>query len=238
MGKTIIFDIETVGEDFDGMDGVTKQEFTKGMRSKAASDEEFEALLEEAKGRTALSPYTGEIVAIGVMDADTGEGAVYFQSPGKEQEDTVVGDVKLVAMDERGMLEKFWEVAAHADVVAGFNSRPFDAVWLNIRSAVHRIRPTVDLMDGRYIYQQKSVKHVDLMDQLGYYGATRPGSLHMVCRAFDIDSPKVSGMSGAEVGEAFAAGRYLDIARYNVDDLIAERELYRLWREYLCFQRL
>lgn len=238
MGKTIIFDIETVGESFDGMDEVTKQEFTKRLRRQASSDEEYEALLEDAKERTALSPLTGEIVAIGVMDADTGDGAVYYQSPGAEQVEAGVGGVKLVALSEPEMLRKFWGVAGRADVMVGFNSRPFDAVWLNIRSAVHGIRPSVDLMDGRYLYQQKGVKHVDLMDQLNYYGATRGGSLHMWCRAFGIKSPKVSGMSGSEVGQAFAEGRYLDIARYNVDDLIAERELYRVWLKYLCFQRL
>lgn len=238
MGKTIIFDIETVGEDFDAMKDVDQQEFTKKLRRNASTEEEFEKLLAEAKDRMALSPLTGEVVAVGVMDADTGEGAVYYQSPGTEQKEVAVDGVKLVALTEEEMLRKFWEVVAVADVVVGFNSRPFDAWWLNVRSAVHRIRPSVDLMDGRYLYQQRGVKHVDLMDQLTGYGAARGGSLHMWCRAFGIDSPKVSGMSGSEVGQAFAEERYLDIARYNVDDLIAERELYLVWLKYLNFQKL
>ena len=32
------------------------------------------------------------------------------------------------------------------------------------------------------------------------------------------------------------AGRYLDIARYNIGDLVATRELYRRWHECLDFQ--
>lgn len=237
MGKTIIFDIETVGESFDGMDEVTQEEFTKKIRAGASSEDEFETQLAAAKDRTGLSPLTGETVAIGVMDADTGDGAVYYQSPGVGQAEASVGGVKLVAMDEAAMLGKFWDVAKRAGAVVGFNSRPFDAWWLNVRSAVHHIRPSVDLMSARYLYQQKGVKHVDLKEQLEYYGAAKGGSLHMWCRAFGIRSPKI-GMSGAEVGKAFAEGRYLDIARYNVDDLIAERELYLVWLKYMNFQRL
>jgi hypothetical protein len=236
--KTLIFDIETVGESFDEMDELTKYECTKSLRARASSDEEFEAMVEEAKGRTALSPLTGEIVALGVMDVDDSTGAVYYQSPGVEEEDDAVGGIKLVAMGEKEMLEKFWEVAARVGVVAGFNSRSFDAWWLNVRSAVHGIRPSVDLLGGRYLYQQRGVTHVDLKDQLEYYGMARGGSLHMWCRAFGIDSPKANGMGGGEVGQAFAEGRYKDIARYNVDDLIAEGELYLRWKEFMNFQQL
>jgi len=238
MRNTIIFDIETVGEDFDGMDEVTRQEFTKRLRDSASSDEEYATLLAEAKGKMALSPLTGEIVALGIMDSDTGEGAVYYQSPGQRQEEAAVGGVKLVVMTEEEMLRQFWRLIEHARVIVGFNSRSFDAWWLSVRSAVHGIRPSVDLLEGRYLHQQRGAKHVDLLDQLTGYGAARGGSLHMWCRVFGIKSPKVSGMSGGEVGKAFAEGRFLDIARYNVDDLVAERELFLRWNQYLNFQKL
>jgi len=240
MNKTIIFDIETVGESFDGMDELTKHEFTKRLRHQASSEEELRTLLAQAVDRMALSPLTGQIAAIGALNADSGKGAVYYVSPGVAQPEAYAGNIKLVAMPtEAEMLDRFWKKAlAGAEVVVGFNSRSFDAWWLHVRSAVHRIRPPVDLMSARYLYQQREVKHVDLQDQLEGYGAARGGSLHMWCRAFGIKSPKSESMSGSDVGKAFAEGRFLDIARYNADDLIAERELFLVWRDFINFQKL
>ena len=89
-------------------------------------------------------------------------------------------------------------------------------------------------MSNRYLGMQRGVTHVDLLDQLSFYGATlRRPSLHLVCRAFGIKSPKADGVCGDDVAGLYKEGRYLDIARYNVGDLIATRDVYRRWQEYL-----
>ena len=61
------------------------------------------------------------------------------------------------------------------------------------------------------------------------------GSLHLYSRAFGIKSPKGAGITGDDVGPLFKAGRYQDIARYNVGDLRATKELYEYWKKYLNF---
>ena len=57
----------------------------------------------------------------------------------------------------------------------------------------------------------------------------------MLSRAFGIKSPKDSGVMGDDVTKLFREGKYLDIARYNVGDLWATKELYDYWKKYLAF---
>jgi DNA polymerase elongation subunit (family B) len=231
----IVFDIETVGEEFAEMDETTKESITKRARKESADDDEFEKMVVDLESGFALSPLTGEIVAIGVLDADSMKGAVYFQAPESDVEEFEENGIKMVPMSEAHMLSRFWELSKTASEFIGFNSRGFDAPFLMARSVVKGIRPSVDLMSDRY--GRFGVKHIDLYDQLSFYGASRfaHGSLHMWCRALGIKSPKEGGVKGDDVGALFKEGRYLDIAKYNIGDVFATKELYDRWDKYLRF---
>jgi DNA polymerase elongation subunit (family B) len=225
MSKKLIVDIETVGCDFDSLDDTSKEYLLKN----AETEDEIQA----EKDGLALSPLTGEIVAIGMLNPDTGNGAVYFQSPGSEQKEIKEDGIEFVSDTEEGILKKFWEAAKHYDQIITFNGRGFDAPYLIIRSAIHKIKPTKDLMPYRY---SNSSSHLDLYDHLTFYGsARRKFSLHMCCTAFGIKSPKAEGVSGQDVAELFKEGKYLDIARYCVGDLYATKELYEYWDKYIKF---
>jgi uncharacterized protein YprB with RNaseH-like and TPR domain len=141
----------------------------------------------------------------------------------------------LKAMGEKAMLEKFWEVAAAANEFVSFNGRSFDAPFLAIRSMVHGVSLTRDLLSNRYLPLQRGCLHVDLLDQLTFYGAARfrGKSLHLFCRALGIESPKSGGTTGDDVAALYRAGRSLDIARYNAGDLRATAALYQKWRDTL-----
>ncbi len=103
-----------------------------------------------------------------------------------------------------------------------------------IRSAVHKIKPTVNLMFNRYLSSQYGPKHIDLLDQLSFYGAVRrKGNLHLYCQALGIKSPKAAGITGDDVGQLFKDKEYKKIAEYNSWDLIATAELYEVWKEYI-----
>jgi DNA polymerase elongation subunit (family B) len=234
--STLIFDIETIGEEYDSLDETTQEVLTKWIKSESDSEDEYESALENLKNELGFSPLTGEIVAIGVLDADKNKGAVFYQSPGTKEKEIEENGIKLKPMGEKEMLEAFWDGAKQYDEFVSFNGRAFDAPFLAVRSAIHGVRPSCDLLSNRYTSLQRGVKHIDLRDQLSFYGAMRrPGSLHLWCRAFGIKSPKGDGISGDDVSGLFKAKRYLDIARYNVGDLYATKALYEKWREYLRF---
>jgi 3'-5' exonuclease len=233
----IIFDIETAGENFEKIDQVTKDFFAKKIKAKTDSEEQQKEELEKIKNELVFSPLTAEIVAVGVLDAETQRGAVYYQNLGKDAEVIEEQGVKLKPMGEKEILENFWRVVEKADEFVSFNGRGFDVPFLMIRSAIHKIRPSKNLSANRYLnLQPRGAKHVDLMDQLNFYGAVwGRNNLHLACRAFGIKSPKEDGVDGDDVTRLFREGNYLDIARYNARDLFATAQLYEYWDKYLRF---
>ena len=232
---TLIFDIETIGEDFDSLDPTTQDALTHWMRREAGSEAEYEAELKDLKTRLGFSPLTGEIAAIGVLDYDRNKTVVYYQAPGEKFADREEDDVTFKQMTEEEMLIHFWEGVKHYQELVSFNGRGFDVPFLMVRSAVHHIRPTKNLLTNRYLSSQRAgARHIDLLDQLSFYGAMRRrGSLHLWCRALGIESPKAEGVTGDDVGRLFAEKKFLDIARYNTGDLRATKQLYEYWRDYV-----
>lgn len=234
----LVFDIETVGTDFDRLDRTTQEQLTRWIRREAGGNQQqYDTLLADMKDGLGFSPLTGEIVALGIYDTVKDRGVVYFQSPELELKDYQEENFTFKPRTEVEMLQAFWEGAKHYHEFISFNGRGFDVPFMQIRSAVHRIRPTVDLLSNRYLgSQSREHKHIDLMDQLSFYGAVkRKNSLHLYCRAFGISSPKANGISGEEVGRFFKERRYQDIAEYNSWDLIATAELYKVWQAYIKF---
>ena len=232
----LVFDIETIGENYDEMDEATKEIMLKWLKKESYSDEEYQREVDAVKDNLGFSPLTGQIVAIGVLEVESEKGAVYYQNPdlavGQLSEEDRDG-VKLKVMSEKEMLEKFWEVAKHASECISFNGRAFDVPFILVRSAVHGIRAPINLMPPRY---SSNANHIDLLDQLTFFGSVRKkGNLHLWCRAFGIKSPKADGISGDDVGMLFKEKQFLKIAEYNVGDLRATRELYRYWNEYIRF---
>ncbi|MEK7554456.1 MAG: ribonuclease H-like domain-containing protein [Patescibacteria group bacterium] len=235
--KKLVFDIETIGEDFSTLDKTTQDSLTRWIEKEAGDKQEYGLLLDDLKNELGFSPLTGSIVAIGVLDVDAGKGGVYYQSPDKKAERFEEDGVTYEAMDEKGITRKFWDIAEQYQVFITFNGRSFDVPFLLVRSAIHGIRATKDLMKGRYLYQQHAdAIHIDLLDQLSFYGAMRrKGNLHLWTRAFGIQSPKAGGITGDDVSLLFKKKKYIDIARYNARDLEATKELYKKWEDYLNF---
>lgn len=233
----LIFDIETIGDNFDAMDETTQHALTRWIEREAKDKAGYEKDLARVKGEMGLSGLTGQIVALGILDDEKNQGAVYYHAPGEKYEDFEEEGIKFRQLEEAEMLKQFWKVAEKYDEFVSFNGRGFDAPFMITRSAAHKIRPTKDLMSNRYVNNQRfGALHIDLFDQLSFYGATmRKGSLHLWCRALGIKSPKQDGVSGGDVAELFENKKFQDIARYNVGDLRATRELYDYWQKYVKF---
>jgi hypothetical protein len=228
--STLIFDIETVGESWDAFDATTKLSLTRWIDRTADTPEAHAALLRDLKEGLGFSPLTGRIVAIGLYDVERAQGVVFYDTEGKEVAEHEVGEYVLKPRTEAAMLRDFWEGAKLYDTFVTYNGRGFDVPFLMLRSLVLGIAPTRDLMEGRYLSQQHETRHIDLQDQLSFYGALpRRHSLHLFCRACGIESPK-QGVSGDDVAALFAQGKYQDIARYNAQDVRATSELFLRWR--------
>ncbi len=200
---TLIFDIETVGEKWESLDGLTQKSLTRWVERGAKSETERKALLKDIKEGLGFSPLTGQIVALGLYDLERRQGAVYYigEQDGWERRD---GEYVFKACTEKELLEDFWEGARSYDTFVTFNGRAFDVPFILHRSVVNEVTPTVDLMENRFMSLQKTVRHVDLQDQLTFYGAMqRRPSLHLFCRAYGIETPKSEEVAGDDVAGTF-----------------------------------
>jgi len=219
----VIFDIETSGKDFDSLDRSTQEYLLRW----AETDEE----IKDVKESLSFYPLTGEIIAIGMLNPETDKGAVYFQSPATQTSPFEENGIRFEPGTEKEILEKFWNTVKSYKEIITFNGRGFDCPFILIRSAVHKIKPTKDLMPNRY-----NGSHIDLLDQLTFFGASRRRfSLDMWCKTFGIKSPKEDGITGYDVKNLFIDKRYLDIARYCLGDIRATKELLGYWENYIKF---
>ena len=231
--STLVFDIETVGEEWSTLDDVTQQTLVKWIEKSSRSDSERVVMLEAVKNQLGFSPLTGKIVSLAVYDIEREMGAVYYVGEGNE-EDFSDDTFSYKQRSEQEILEDFWESAKSYDTFVTFNGRQFDVPFLLLRSVAEEVRPTVELQRKRYLSQQSIPYHVDLQDELTFYGSLqRRPQLHLFCRAFGIDTPK-DGVSGDDVARLFHDKQFKDIAKYNGRDVIATMALYKKWLEYLA----
>jgi DNA polymerase III epsilon subunit-like protein len=138
----IIFDIETAGFDFDSLEEPVREYLLKWSETEAEENEVRQSL--------SFYPLTGEIVAIGMLNPDTGKGAVFFQNNSDPLLPFEEEGIRYEAGNERDIIQRFWETIKSYNQFITFNGRAFDCPFLMIRSAVHKIRPVRDLMPNRY----------------------------------------------------------------------------------------
>ena len=219
----VVIDIETLAFPFKDFD-LTQQEYL--LRFAATEQERQEALQ-----KLNLYPATARILAIGMLNPDSGGGKVYVNAdmPSWNSEDELV---QYVPGDEAAVLKAFWHDLVPYRQVITFNGRGFDCPFLLFRSAVHGIRPTRNLMGNRY----DTAGHIDLLEQLTFYGALRKFNLDFFCKVFGIESPKSHGITGLDLGKLVEEGKYREIAEYCLGDVRATAELFRKWEKTLYFE--
>jgi DNA polymerase elongation subunit (family B) len=216
--KRLVIDIETVGTPWEEHDPYVREYLIKGMN---------EAEAEEEKRRGALSPFTGRIVAIGVINADDGRSCALYEVPGQEELITRRDRTRtFISGSEKLILEKFWDYLGKDDRFISFNGRQFDGPFLMIRSAIHGIVPRRDLVGYRYRFHP----NCDLRDVLNFNGTVNSRqmkfNLDLACKSFGIVSSKSDGMDGRGVELKYRAGLYEEIATYCLEDVRATCELY------------
>lgn len=219
----IIFDIETVGREMDSFDKDTQEYLLKWA--------ETEDEVREVRESLSFYPLTAEVITIGMLNPDTMRGVVYFQAADGSHHSFEEEGISFKAVNEKELLQGFWNTIKSYDQFITFNGRAFDCPFLMIRSAAHNIKPSRDLMPNRY-----GSTHIDLLDQLTFFGASRRKfSLDMWCKTFGIKSPKAEGITGHEVKGLYLSGRYVEIAKYCLGDLKATKELLDYWEKYIRF---
>jgi 3'-5' exonuclease len=217
----VIFDIETLGYPLESFDEVRQEYLLKF----AETDTERE----EAIQKLSLYPTTSQVIAIGLLNPETGKGKILFQSDTPMDYTSDDDAIHYLTGSEHEILEQFWKDIAYYDQFITFNGRGFDCPFLMLRSAILQVHPTRNLMPYRF---DASI-HCDLLEQLTFYGAFRKFNLDFYCKSFGIKSPKANGITGLDMKQLFEEKKFREIAEYNLGDLKATSELFKRWEPFL-----
>jgi predicted PolB exonuclease-like 3'-5' exonuclease len=232
----LVFDIETSALPVENFDEV-QQEYLFRDAAKLPDENARAAKRDELAKFMSLWPFTSQVVCIAMLNADTQRGKVLFIA--EDFEDAAAdGPVEFVACaDETELLTAFWDLAKHYDDIVTFNGRGFDVPFLYLRSA----QLNVPISKKNWLgYRYAIEPHCDLAEQLTFYGvsgrdgAARKFNLDFYCKAFGIESPKSHGVTGMDVKDMMAAGKFREIAEYCLRDVVATVQLYQIWRERLA----
>lgn len=219
---SVVFDIETVGVEWDSLDDAQRTYLQKNART----DEERQRLPE----LLSLWPFTGRIVVLAMLNPDSGRGRVWYEKTDGHVEDTSSdGLFAFIGDTEPVFLAEFWKAIARFHRFVTFNGRTFDGPFLMLRSAVLGIPPTKNLVGYRYSLKP----HTDLLDVITFFGASRKWNLDFACKSFGIESPKEHGMDGYSVGPYYRSGRLREIALYCRRDAEATARLFRILEKTL-----
>lgn len=226
--KKIIFDIETSGCSMQELSD-SQQEYLLRYAVKEKDETARIERIDETERYLSLYPFTAKVVAIGMLEVESEKSLVYFESAEEEEWKNDEKKIKYRGMTEENLLLAFWDIAAKVDQFITFNGRNFDVPFLMLRSSILKIKPTRNLLHSRY----DTKAHIDLLEQLTFYGLVRKFNLDFYCRAYGVESPKSKGVTGMEVKTLYEAGRIKEVAIYCGDDIKATYELYKIWNEYL-----
>lgn len=213
--NSLVVDIEVVGPAFDTLDEPTRDYLLR----RARSDEEREQVPE----RTALELGLGRIVAIGLHDIEADRSHVLLASDASI-EDPIIEGASVNVGSEEWILVRFWSIIKRAGRMVTFFGRGYDGPVIALRSAQLGIPAIRDLVPYRYDISM----HCDLADVLTWQGSVRNHyNLDYWCRRFDVESPKVEGITGADVSRLYNEGKLPEIAEYVIRDVRATAALYR-----------
>ncbi len=207
----LVIDIETVGQTPEKIPARALAYLFRHLDKEQLSAEDLEARRKEVVSRFSLDPTVGTVICIGLVDTETGE------------------ENAIVDPDEKTLLGSFWRYLRDhpPELFVTFNGKSFDFPYINVRSAVLEVRPTMILPTAR----RTTHPHFDVREVFAGHERHRRGNLDYFCAVFGIASPK-QHMDGKGIGAAYRQGRIEEIARYCLGDCRATAALYERLKNY------
>jgi 3'-5' exonuclease len=166
-------------------------------------------------------PYAWRPICVGLVLLDDGSAGVTAKRIG------AIDDA-----DERALLVRFGNAIGHLErsfCVVTWNGRAYDLPVLMLRSARYGLSHPwyYQSRDTRYRFSEEG--HLDLCDAMGDYGASRRLHLDGMARLIGLPG-KFGDVTGASVGQAYAAGRLAEITSYCIADAVSTAFLWLRWR--------
>lgn len=223
---TLVLDIETVPTRQATREQLEDMAEAAGVLTGATTDQ-------DAVDRFAsTTPALAEIACVGLLHVESGKRRAYVNSSLFYK--TVEADEELYAAHTAGdalstALAKIIALGPHAWPLVTFNGRAFDLPVM-VMTLLRCDLPVPGWLSGMlYCNRYKwPSDHVDLREQLSFYGATK-GTLRAFCVGLGIGDPKAEG-DGANVGRLVSEGHWKELADYCLEDCRYEALLYQRWK--------
>jgi len=210
----LVFDIETVGQDFSSL-GEWEQDYFLNNLEKNATNRS------EAKNKTGLYAFFGFVCSIAAKDTTTGRGIVFHLC------DVPLNNPKNFEVktysQEPDLLKAFWELCDQYQTFVSFNGIGFDFPYLFLRSAAKRVKVPVKMTN------LDRTQHLDLSQKFTQGG--RSFKLEALTRFLGLSNPKEKGVSGLHVSNLYKKGEHQAIVDYVSRDVDSTRQLYDLYRQ-------
>lgn len=148
-------------------------------------------------------------------------GALWIDSQGTPRRLGIVGDDR----DEPGLLTDFAKLLdeRRPDLVT-YNGRGFDLPVIAMRCLRYGI-PLAHYYQARDVrYRFSPEGHLDLMDFIADFGATRPSKLDIIAKICGM--PGKVGVDGKDVGPLVHAGRIQEVRDYCLCDVVQTAGVY------------
>lgn len=240
----LIVDIETVGL-FDMLPDPVQQYLLEREERRQEAAEDPADPAEVVRDTLALNPAAGTIVSIGMWAPHHETGAVLVNNengdkPTSANFERYDAQTAVYYGNEGQILQAFWDKVAEKAGPGGrqapypvvtFNGRGFDGPYLMLRSAIHGVKPSRNLVGYRYSFRE----HCDLQEVLTFHGALgwqHHYSLDFWCGLFDIPSPK-EDMDGSQVDEVWKNRDYDRLIQYSLADVKATAQLFNKTRHLI-----
>lgn len=174
---------------------------------------------EEEFRQLALHAEYGRVLSIGVIVEQ--DGHIIRQGVlGRERQSM------MFHLDEARTLRAFWkllnEFNVNRDLIISHNGLCFDLPFLQKRSLINRVKPSVRLPLARY----RAQPIYDTMQIWSNWNPKEYLSLDDLAEVLKVGVKKTEGMDGSKIYDQFCAGCHQQIAEYNLNDVIVLRAIY------------
>lgn len=213
---TMIFDIETVGKDFNELDHKSQAYLLHNLEKN--TDEA------EAKTKTGLYPLFGLVSFIAMFNPASQKGIILGLCEAELSPENPQFSFESFT-EEKDLLIRFWQLAEKYQRFVTYNGHGFDFPFLALRSAINRVKVPIEL-------KFNSDDFIDLMKKFGSY--SRSYTLEMLTTALGVSNPKEKGVSGSMVSELYSQKKYQEIVDYVARDAISTYQVYQIWKTYLA----
>lgn len=207
-GRTIAIDLETISNPR-MIDNLPEIKSDPRLKDPEKIKADIEKKKKDAVSKMGLSPITGLICCISATDTSTMESKSFF--------------IDTKTLSETKMLNDFWQFAHSCFRFVTFNGIQFDVPFLNFRSMIANIQPSVRI--STKMYQVRN--HVDLRMILGNWDRQASGKLETYCKAIlGPDAGKSDGIDGSMVQDMMDVGAYDVIMEYCEKDTELTAQLF------------